>query len=351
MSGALDNLNAQNLTRAQAVFGAAAAANRAFASAEAAGAAGRAALATSSAAALSSALTGGTAGRRTNVGFNIEEFSSRINRMGGLARTTNFLVVIQPPRCMGAPVLTGAQEALSTLGNEPVINELPAVGRSNQEINQIISGAADNLIFLCGAAAIPGVQLQVTDVQPYGYGAIERRPTNAAFNAMRMNYYVDVNSTVYQFFTRWISCIVNFNDAAIGARTVNSAFFNEVSYKEDYATTITIYVYDSTGNNFLEVKLVDAFPIEIGQVNLTWGSYNSVALLPINISYSNWVSNYTPLANISVAGLRNLTLASTLLEAGTLASGASSIIRRPGTVADTFNLVNNASILRSNIFV
>lgn len=350
MSGTLDLLNAQNLTRAQAVVGAAALANRSFTAANVSGA-GRAALAGSALTSLGNILTGFQSKRRTGDGFKINEFTSRINKLGGLAHTSNFLVSITPPKCLSQVRVPGGTVTVEASGAGPAsTTTVPGLNISNQEVKQAIQGAADNLLFLCSAAAIPGVQIQTTDIQPYGYGAIERRPTAAFFNTARMNYYVDVNSTVYQFFTKWISCIVNFNDSAIGTRTSDGAFYNEVQYKEMYATTITIYVYDPAGNTFLEVLLKDAFPIELGQVNLTWGNYNSLAVLPINISYQNWVSNYTPAAQISASGLRNLTLASALLRAGTLVQGASTLLRRPRNVADAFNLVNNASLLRNTIF-
>lgn len=354
MSGVLDLLNAQNLTRAQAVVGAATLANRSFTGANVGGTAGRAALAGTALTSLGNILSGFETRRRTGEGFNINEFSSRVNKLGGLAQTSNFLVNITPPKCMGAPNLSGTaviQESLPGGGGvNRTINELPGVNRSNQEINQAIKGAADNLIFLCSASAIPGVQIQTTDILPYGYGAKELRPTAAGFNRLTMNYYVDVGSTVFQFFTKWMNSIVNFNDDAIGNKTVESAFYNEVRYKEDYAATVTIYVYDVAGNNFLEVNLVDAFPIELGQINLTWGNYNNIAIVPVVFTYRNWVSNFTPLAQISAAGLRNLTLSSALLRAGTLVSFGSSLLRRPRGVADAFNLVNNASILRNVLF-
>lgn len=354
MSGTLDLLNAQNLTRAQAVVGAAALANRSFAAANVSGA-GRAALAGSALTSLGNIFSGFSTNRRTGDGFKINEFTSRINKLGGLAHTSNFLVSITPPPCLrgNAPeVTTQITATTNNSGTTLEGTQIPIQGAANinQGVNQAVKGAAENLLFLCSATAIPGVQVQTTDIQPYGYGAIERRPTNAFFNSLRMNYYVDVSSTVYQFFTKWINSIVNFNDSAIGTRTVNGAFYNEVRYKEEYATTITIYVYDSAGNNFLEVQLKDAFPIELGQVNLTWGNYNSLAVLPINISYQNWVSNYTPISQISASGLRNLTLASALLRAGTLVQGASLLARRPRNIADTFNLVNNASLLRNTLF-
>lgn len=353
MSGTLDLLNAQNLTRAQAVVGAASLANRSFNAANVSGA-GRAALAGSALTSLGNILTGFGTSRRTGDGFKINEFTSRVNKLGGLAHTSNFLVSITPPQCLRGNNPEVAMRIIATTNSSGTTFEgtqIPIQGAAdiNREINQTIKGAADNLLFLCSAAAIPGVQVQTTDIQPYGYGAIERRPTNVFFNSLRMNYYVDVSSSVYQFFTKWINCIVNFNDLSVGTRTASGAFYNEVQYKERYATTITIYVYDSAGNNFLEVQLKDAFPIELGQVNLTWGNYNSLAVLPVNISYQNWVSNYTPIAQVSASGLRNLTLASALLRAGTLVQGASLLNRRPRNIADTFNLVNNASLLRNTV--
>lgn len=279
-------------------------------------------------------------------GFNVENFKSRINGQGGLARTSTFLVVITPPPCLRNSIIPGGS-VQTEVGGNITTSQIPSTVRPNEEVNQL----SDNLVFLCSAAAVPGVQVQVADVQPYGYGAIERRPTSAFFNSMRMNYYVDVNSAVYQFFTRWLSCIVNFNDNAVGTRTVNSGFFNEVQYKDDYVTTVNIYVYEPTGKNFLEIQLKEAFPIEIGQVNLTWGNYNSLAILPINLSYSNWVSNYTPVAQVSAAGLRNLTVES--IEGGlstSLGLAASSILRRPQGVTDIRSVIDNAITRTSRVF-
>ena len=304
------------------------------------GTAGQAALAGSALTSLGNVFAGLERQRvRQGDGFNISNFSARVSKLGGLATSSNFLVAITPPRFMRS---TGVGITQPGAPGTPQAN-------ARQGIPEL-AAAADSLIFLCGAAAIPGVQIQTTDINPYGYGAIERRPTSPYFNLMTLNFYLDVDSTVYRFFTRWINNVINFNDTAIATKTSDDAFYNEVQYKSEYATTVNVYVYDPAGNNFLEVRLVDAFPVELGQVNLSWGNYNTLAVVPVRLSYTNWTSNYTPVAQVSASALRNLTLSSALLRAGTLVQGASTLLRRPGNIADVFNLVNNASLLRNTLF-
>lgn len=304
------------------------------------GTAGQAALAGSALTSLGNVFAGLERQRvRQGAGFNISSFSARVSKLGGLATSSNFLVSITAP-----PFLRNRNLELEQPGGANV----PQVNFREGQIGT--AAAVDNLIFLCGAAAIPGVQIQTTDINPYGYGAIERRPTSPYFNLMTLNFYLDVDSSVYRFFTRWINNVINFNDKAVATKTADDAFYNEVQYKSEYATTVDIYVYDPAGNNFLEVKLVDAFPVELGQVNLSWGNYNTLAVVPVRLSYTNWTSNYTPVAQVSASALRNLTLSSALLRAGTLVQGASTLLRRPGNTADVFNLVNNASLLRNTLF-
>lgn len=336
MSGALDFLTSQNLTRAQAATGIIQAANQTFNNSNVS-AAGRAAIAGSLISQVGGILTSfnGTQMRPPEKGFNISGFMSKINSYGGLAGTSKFLVNITPPPCSLAP--TGGPTT-----------EIRTPGEQEQRI--FGSGSGYDLIFLCPKTTLPGINFNTSQIYHLGHGASERRPVRAIFDTITLNFFVDVSGITMGFFTKWLSNIINFNHEAIGERTASGAFFNEVHYKKNYATTIQIYVFDPAGNNFIECKLIDAFPIAVGDVELNWSNVNDIAVVPITFSYRTWVSNFTPPTEISNSSLRNMSLASILFRVGSTVQAGSNLLRRPTSVMDAFNLVRNGSNIISSFF-
>ena len=76
------------------------------------------------------------------------------------------------------------------------------------------------------------------------------------------------------------------------------------NYKDDYATDIEIdvYSYDAgSGSGVVSnrIKLIDAFPISMNDVNLDWSQNNSNLKITVTFTFSNWTmvnanrNNYT----------------------------------------------------------
>ncbi len=337
MSGILDIFSSQNITRAQSVSGIVRTANETFRSNNVSGA-GRVAVVGSLISQLGGTLTGFSSSnvRPPEKGFNISEFSSRINKYGGIGDTSKFLVNIVPPPCVDYNL-----NRLFQASGEPP--------NRTEDIKVFDRSSANELIFLCNKTSLPGLRINTVGIQNFGYGAIERRPVRAEFSTITLNFFVDVSGISYGFFTKWLSNIVNYNDESVGSKTSAGAFFNEIHYKTNYASKMSIYMFDTAGNGFIEVNLSDVFPIGMGEINLDWASTNDIAILPITFSYKSFKSNFTPPAEIGVGALRNLSLASVLMRAGTVVQGASSLLQRPRNITDAFNLVRNGSRLISSI--
>lgn len=352
MSGVLDLLNAQNITRAQATVGAAQTAQRTFGSrGRNVSVAGRAAIGGSLLTTLGGVLSGFDRNPRRppEKGFNISGFQSRINKLGGLSNTSKFLVSITPPACL-RPNNTILRQNLAPGSNE-VISTTVINPRPGEKIDQgtYIDQGVQDLMFLCSRTSLPGVSFITAPIQKLGYGTPEAVPIMRQYQDITFNFYVDVSGITYGVFTKWLSNIVNWNDTAVGALTADGAFYNEIHYKTHYISpNISIYAYDVAGNNFIEVKLIEAYPIGIGPVDMSWGNYDDIAIVPVRFAYKTWRSNYMTPAKLTGNSLRNLTLAGSLMRIGAAVQGGSTLLRRPTNVMDSFNLVRNGTgIIRS----
>jgi len=230
----------------------------------------------------------------------LNKIRSTIDGVNGLQRNSQFYVTIPAPVCM-----TGDQT--------PTL-----------------------LPFLTESAALPGVMLATTSVKRYGIGVEEKKPYLPTFVDVNMTFFGDGSGYVHQFFGNWINNIVIYDRRA----TLPNAF--EVRYKYDYAVDITITTLDETGQKVIEVVLMGAYPIFLGDVSLSWADTDSFAKIPVGFTYTNWKKNIVdinqPIAQGGGVGAlqRIMGIASAVQVLST--------IRKPRGIADTINVINNSKL-------
>ena len=108
------------------------------------------------------------------------------------------------------------------------------------------------------------------------YGPIEKFPYWSNYNDIDLTFIVDDDMKTKIAFDDWIEYINptgNFN-------------FN---YKSGYAIDITISQYNLQNEISYKVKLIDAFPINMNQLDLDWSS-DSIHKLTITFAYTYWES-------------------------------------------------------------
>jgi hypothetical protein len=324
-----DIFSSQNLTRAQTVAGVFGTASRTFNSA--ANNRDKTAVAGALITQLGGVLNSfNRQNPKSNEGFNISRFISETSKLSGLVNPAHFFVYITPPKWLRS----------SNNKSTSTINSIQNT-RSVTDFGKVLP-------FLCHNAILPGITMQTASIPHYGYGVAQERPLRPTFENVSMSYYMDNTSVALDFFTKWMQKVVNFDPDATGPKTTDGAFYGEVSYMEEYVTTIDVYVFDAAAARVLNVKLLEAYPKNIGAVRLDWGLTDQLASLDISFTYKSWTSNYLTPATLDKNGLRNLSLGSALIRIGTAAPTLSSLLRRPTGIADIFNTVRTASsVVRS----
>lgn len=214
-------------------------------------------------------------------GFNVSEFRSEVEKRG-MMRTNKYLVEFFMPT--GMVDTEGSDEMTSTVRS---------------------------LEFWVESSTIPGTNLITHDARRYGYGPIERRPVAPMFMDCTMSVVADAEGQNWQFFKRWQQIIANF-DARNGMNTVdsNTSEINyngnittadpyEIAYRTEYISDVRIIVFDLDGFPTKVVVLREAFPINVGDIAISWSDNNSIMKFPIILSYLDFFTStyegYEPL--------------------------------------------------------
>lgn len=202
-------------------------------------------------------------------GFNINAFRSQI-REQGIKKNTKFLVRFWLP-----------------------------IGLQNYNVmgmNSVPNSTQRYLEYWTESAQIPGMLLGAHEHRRYGYGSIEKVPIVGNFTEIPFTILCDSNNNNWKFFHIWSKLIYEHD----GQELVNKSRSNfngkskrlyELSYKEDYVSTVEIKSFDDTGYKYLHVSLRDAFPIGLTEIDLNWNDVNTIQKFKIIISYTDYYIN------------------------------------------------------------
>ena len=277
------------------------------------------------------------------VGFNLNEFNSYINVNGGIAKTSTFLVNIIP-------------NFHKNLNNEAVV-----------KINRASLQSTSELTFFCSATNLPGLSLETSSTRRYGIGPNSKIPISFSYQDLNLVFYGDNRGNVLKYFNFWLNNIVMHNtqypinsdnlkpssDPFSGRSKIDNVSNDpntpvsgaapyEFKYPSETSCIIEISLFDPDARRFETRTFLDAYPVAVGDVRLSWGDHDTFMSIPVQINYSRYYTTYDyPPTSKGVAG--DLTLLQKLIKVGTVAQTLSTV-KKPRSVADMINLTNNASI-------
>ena len=185
------------------------------------------------------------------LGFNISDFRSSMNSAGVL-RSHSYMIMINPPKSL-----------------------------NNYDTAQ--------LTLRCDSVNMPGINFMTQDgIYRYGYGPAEVMPYNVMFTPVTMSLMVDRAASQYTFFNLWMNSIFNMNmqNGILGRDPKSSPY--EVSYKEDYAVTMNIFVYNETADKVIELTFQEAYPLLMQDTPLAWGEQQNIIRLQISMAYKTF---------------------------------------------------------------
>jgi len=200
--------------------------------------------------------------RRQGQSFNIGRFRSEVSGADSVLPTHSFLVVF-------APMPWAIQKFPTAAGN----------------LDSILTMRCDNVV-------LPSINLlQEQNIRRYGFGPVENVPYGVNVGDFTLQFIVDKNAFVVQFFEEWLNKIVNRD--SFGGANMNNVLPGgrkpyEIAYKDTYAcSSINVFVYDRSQNNVMEYNIYDAFPTGIQSMNMSWSEENELMKLNITFSFTD----------------------------------------------------------------
>lgn len=208
--------------------------------------------------------------------FNIDTFRNQIANKGYLTNNKFEVIVTSPPMMVGG--------VFSNLLNLNLGGLLGSVG-------DLVSAASvtSQLRYRIDQIRAPGISLTSADTARFGVGTTEKMPFTSQFNEISISMTSDGYGDIWQFWYNWIRGIHEFTgttSSLIGVGTSLPSY--SVEYKNNYATTIELVIYDVYGKPALKIDLFEAFPVSIRDVPLSWGDQNNLMNINVGISFTDF---------------------------------------------------------------
>jgi len=185
----------------------------------------------------------------------LNEFIGIFRSKEGFAKTSRYEVVISPPK--------GLASATSNPGGF-----LPDLfSNSTSEVRKIS--------YYCETIDFPGRTL-LTREDTSGYGPIRQVVYGETFEDVAATFYLSNDHREQKFFYNWQNITYsNDDDFATG-------------YYAAYISNVDIYQLDEEDRRRIGIRLFEAYPKSIGTINVSYGSANQIAKLPVGFGYRYW---------------------------------------------------------------
>jgi len=132
---------------------------------------------------------------------------------------------------------------------------------------------AQNLNMRCEITEMPGRFFVTTD-RKIGSAPIQKVPYHTTYNDVSMTFIVAGDMNEKLFFDQWMELI-------------NPSSNYNFNYKANYVTDIAINQYDMQNNLTYKAVLIDAYPLDVAQLDLDWSS-DGYHKLNVRFAYTNW---------------------------------------------------------------
>ena len=230
--------------------------------------------------------------------FSPAQFLSNINAHDGLARPNRFEVVIPIPKSIGSmnkstlgTLVDAIRDPLGTIKN------LTGIFSSNGNTDpNLDSGDTTRWLgFQCEQAELPGRSLLTIDQKIYG--PTFKIPYQTQYSDITLNFLATNEFFERKLFEMWINGIMP-TDSTNNLRFPKGSGYSNSD--QGYLTDITIIQYDDTIKRIYSVKLIDAFPLSVAPMGLSWGE-EGFHRVSVNFAYTRYEIVYDGAYNLEDA--------------------------------------------------
>lgn len=201
--------------------------------------------------------------------MNINNFIAKVNNQDGPAQQGRYKVTIIPPSISGVAknITNTIFNGLSGITVAALMNRYFAMFQVDP-LNQ-----PRMLELLAIKASLPSVNYITTERKIYG--PENRVPYDTVYDMTSVEFICTSKMKEKYFFDAWINMI-------------KDPLTNDFNFLSEYATTIIIRQYDVANKFQYGIRLIDAYPIGINSIDLTYAEKNAFLKLNVNFTFRKW---------------------------------------------------------------
>jgi len=195
---------------------------------------------------------------------SVDSLKSTIGNRGGLARGNRFAIYMSYP---GGPGLLNTNP-LSLLTN---------IANDGFNVHALVNDPRD-IFLLCESVQIPGKRIVTMD-QFHTHFSV-KRPYTKMTDEVTCTFLLTNDYYIRKYFDNWQEQIVDSQNSP------------KIGYLGDYATDVIIQQISSKQEMIpgYQIKLINAFPLAVGAIELSNVQENSVLQVMITFAYDTWES-------------------------------------------------------------
>ncbi|NBP16519.1 hypothetical protein EBU95_19380 [bacterium] len=172
----------------------------------------------------------------------------------------------------------GARPNLFKIGFTWPTNVVALLGKDAKAAQDTATGVATKANYLCKAAAIPAFTVGVIEV-PYRGGRRIKVPGDRTFGDWTATFIADDSHSMRNSLNAWINYIKlnDYESETLRPGTATSGF--------DYMIDIDIFQLNSKGETARHYRLFDAFPTDVGAIDLSFDSTDTISEFTATFQY------------------------------------------------------------------
>ena len=146
-----------------------------------------------------------------------------------------------------------------------------------------------SLSYMAKNVTVPGKSIGTIDAKRFG--PIYKVANDLIIDTISMTFMLSEDWREHKFFDGWISGIMGYVKPGTGASTKNTGGNRQLytlSYYSDYISTVNIIPLDRQGGRVPTIQLRNAYPTNLGPVELAWGDAGEIATFNVTWSFQDW---------------------------------------------------------------
>lgn len=163
---------------------------------------------------------------------------------------------------------------------------------NNMFFNNYLNGKEGDFYFYCKGATLPTSKIQPIEVGFMGRKFYEHG--DREFDPWTITLYNSQDFKIRSFFEYWMHMMNQHEDnrqtmGSTGAGGGHFSGFDQTDYY-GYFMDLRVEQLDRRNNSIYAYNIINAFPTEIGEIQLDYTSNNTIEEFPVTFQYNYWVS-------------------------------------------------------------